>query len=896
LEISVERKPRRGKEGSEEQEAEELLPSDLAKDQPQDVTEIKAVKKSTRPPKRFTEGTLLTAMETAGRTLEERELSEAMKETGLGTPATRAAIIEVLLKRGYIIRSGKILEATDKGIRLIEIVHAEVKSPAMTGQWEAYLKRIQRGTVALEPFLDGIEDYVREVVGKVGKTPPAPKAAMAAGVGDPQGLPVRPEPVTPVPERRSESLGGLLHSAFGFSSFRPNQEAVCRAAVEGRDVLLVMPTGSGKSLCYQLPGLARGGTTLVISPLIALMEDQVAKLKQLGFAVERIHSGRDRAASRQVCFDYLNGKLQFLFIAPERLRVAGFPEMLAKRKPSLIAIDEAHCISQWGHDFRPDYRMLGQYLPSLRPAVVMALTATATPIVQDDISQQLGLTEPTRFIHGFRRDNIAIEVVEVAPSQRAALACELLGDEHRRPGIVYVPTRKQADTLAAELAGYFSAGAYHAGLDAERRKRVQEEFLAGGIEVMVATIAFGMGIDKPDIRTVIHTALPGSLEAYYQEIGRAGRDGRPSRAILMHSYADRYTHDFFFERDYPEVTVLDTIFVRLGPQPQEKAALQRQLRMDPDIFDKALEKLWIHGGAVLDFAENVTRGQGFWRESYITHGEQKRAQIDLMIRYAESNQCRMRTLVRHFGDLADGQKACGICDFCAAAQCAAQRFRTATEAERTALFRIVAAMRSSDVRSTGKLYSDLYPNGDLSRDTFEEVLGAMARAGLVQVTDAVFEKSGKQIPYRKVSLTRAAHSINETTPVEFIMKETAVPAKRKGKRKVAVAAKRKRAKRPETTARPKSGPEDQRSEVGSDSGIEEALRAWRLAEARRRGVPAFRILSDQALRAMAIRRPETARELLAIPGIGITTVEKYARQFYRILQKSGVEVLPQPRP
>ena len=888
LEISAERKPKRGKEGGgEEQRAEEVLPPDLAKGQPQDVIEIKAVQKNTRPPKRFTEGTLLTAMETAGRTLEERELSDAMKETGLGTPATRAAIIEVLLKRGYIVRSGKSLEATDKGIRLIEIVHAEVKSPAMTGQWEAYLKRIQRGTASLEPFLKGIEDYVRKVVGKVGKTPLATKAAMVAGAGDPQGLPVRPEPVTTVAERTSESLGGLLHSAFGFSSFRPNQEAVCRAAVEGKDVLLVMPTGSGKSLCYQLPGIARGGTTLVISPLIALMEDQVAKLKELGFAVERIHSGRDRAASRQACFDYLNGKLQFLFIAPERLRVAGFPEMLAKHKPSLIAIDEAHCISQWGHDFRPDYRMLGQYLPSLRPAVVMALTATATPIVQDDISQQLGLTQPARFIHGFRRDNIAIEVVEVAPSQRAALACELFGDEKRRPGIVYVPTRKQADALAAELAGYFSAGAYHAGLDAEHRKRVQEEFLAGGIEVMVATIAFGMGIDKPDIRTVIHTALPGSLEAYYQEIGRAGRDGRPSRAILMHSYADRYTHDFFFERDYPEVTVLDAIFARLGPQPQEKAAIQKQLRMDPDIFDKALEKLWIHGGAVLDFAENVTRGQAFWRESYIAHGEQKRAQIDQMIRYAESNQCRMRTLVRHFGDLADGQKACGICDFCAASQCAAQRFRTATEAERTALFRIVAAMCAGDVRSTGKLYSDLYPNGDMSRDTFEEVLGAMARAGLVQVTDAVFEKNGKQIPYRKVSLTRAAYSVNETTPIEFIMKETAVPAKRKGKRKVAVVAKRKRAKKPETPARPKPGSQDQRSEVGSDSRIEEALRAWRLAEARRRGVPAFRILSDQALRAMATRRPETARELLAIPGIAITTVEKYAGQLYRILQKSG---------
>ena len=169
---------------------------------------------------------------------------------------------------------------------------------------------------------------------------------------------------------------------------------MCRTVIEGRDALLVMPTGAGKSLCYQLPGLARGGTTLVISPLIALMEDQFAKLRERGFAVECIHSGRDRAASRQVCIDYLNGKLQFLFIAPERLRVRGFPEMLAKRKPALIAIDEAHCISQWGHDFRPDYRLLGGYLPTLRPAPVIALTATATAVVQRDICNQLGLDRP----------------------------------------------------------------------------------------------------------------------------------------------------------------------------------------------------------------------------------------------------------------------------------------------------------------------------------------------------------------------------------------------------------------------------------------------------------------------------------------------------------------------
>jgi RecQ family ATP-dependent DNA helicase len=655
-------------------------------------------------------------------------------------------------------------------------------------------------------------------------------------------------------------LTDILNKTFGFSSFRPNQEPVCRAAVEGRDVLLVMPTGSGKSLCYQLPGLARQGTTLVISPLIALMEDQVAKLETLGLAVARIHSGRDRLASRQACFDYLEGKLQFLFIAPERLSVNGFPEMLAKRKPTLVAVDEAHCISQWGHDFRPDYRMIGQYLPLLRPAAVMALTATATPSVQNDIERQLGLIKPSRFIQGFRRENIAIEVVEAAPSERVDLLRELLADPGRRPAIVYAPNRKQTESLALDLADLSKAAAYHAGLSNTLRASVQDDFLAGSLDVMVATIAFGMGIDKPDVRTVVHVALPGSVERYYQEIGRAGRDGKPSRAILMQSYSDRRTHDFFFEQDYPDVTILDEIFKRLPEDPMPREKLLEQLRLEVEVFEKAVERLAVYGGAITTY-DQISRGSNRWRNSYLFQCDQKSAQLEAMIHLAQSHQCRMAMLVRHFGDLLDSQSPCGICDFCAPQQCEVQRFRPATPAEGMQLRRIVKTLQSSGQRATGKLYAEVFPNQESPRRDFEDLLGSLARAGLLQLQDASFEKDGKEIPYRVARLLKARP--DDTALGAVLMKEVVEKQKRR-KKEFPKAA--------ETL----SDPASQR--------IEEQLKTWRTAKAKEKGIPPYCVFSNQVMRNIAVARPGANEDLLAIPGIGPTIVRTYGDEILKIVQ------------
>ena len=872
------------------------LPPGLTETQPQRVLEAKHLEKKTKPPRRFTDASLLTAMETAGETLDDRELSEAMRERGLGTPATRAETIETLLKRDYLVRSGKSLQATRLGIRLIEVVHPQVKSPAMTGQWEAQLKLIQRGKAELSDFMTKIEVYVQDVVGGVLATTMAQpdhqhrtgrKSKLGAQPDSseptlPFDLPKRasnPTPATqpdPSKERQPthpDQLKDLLPQ-FGLKTFRRYQEAVCRSVVESHDVLVVMPTGAGKSLCYQLPGLARAGTTLVVSPLIALMEDQVKKLKEVGLRSERIHSGRERSRSREVCSEYLAGKLDYLFIAPERLAVPGFPEMLARRKPVLVAIDEAHCISHWGHDFRPDYRMLGERLPLFRPAPVIALTATATPLVQQDIGEQLGLAKASHFIHGFRRTNIAVEIAEYPASGRRPIVRQLLSKTEHRPAIVYAPTRKEADALGELLQSDFPAATYHAGMRTAARERVQVAFLEGRIDVIVATVAFGMGVDKPNVRTVIHTGLPGSLEAYYQEIGRAGRDGLPSRAILLYSYADRRTHEFFHKRDYPETLVLQSLYELLETSPIPTHKLRQKLPLDDDVYAKALEKLWIHKGAVVDPDENVTRGWDGWQREYETQRTHRLDQLARITRFAETPDCRMLRMVQHFGDQEDSGEPCGGCDNCAPDACLVRRYRSlsATEAEQAKL--IMQALTQRDGQSTGQIHRLVSSTQELSRREFERVLRGLVGAGLVEVSQDEFSKDGRLIQFERAALTSdgrgADASFHESVR---LVQEPPKTAKR--------ARKTRKTRKPTSKRSSKSTPIPDTKDLPPK--LVEALREWRLSEARKRRTPAFHIFSDRTLRAIAAALPESEDALLAVPGIGPRLAAKYGKQVLAII-------------
>jgi ATP-dependent DNA helicase RecQ len=356
-----------------------------------------------------------------------------------------------------------------------------------------------------------------------------------------------------------------LHVHFGFADFREGQREVIAAILEGKDAVVVMPTGSGKSLCYQLPALMFEGATLVVSPLIALMKDQVDALRARDLPATFINSSLPEQEQWARIDAVGRGQFKLVYVAPERFRSSRFLDALKSITISLFAVDEAHCISTWGHDFRPDYLRLKGVVQALNgnggATQTLALTATATPYVRSDIIQQLGLKDPQTFVSGFDRPNLTIDVVHTEKEREKVARIKRMAKTHDGSGIIYAATRKAVEQVATQLKGQgLSVSAYHAGMGDAVRVRAQEDFMTGRTQMIVATNAFGMGIDKPDIRFVAHYQIPGSIESYYQEIGRAGRDGLPSSCVLLFNYADKNTHDFFIEGSYPSAEQVRDVY------------------------------------------------------------------------------------------------------------------------------------------------------------------------------------------------------------------------------------------------------------------------------------------------------------------------------------------------
>jgi ATP-dependent DNA helicase RecQ len=479
-----------------------------------------------------------------------------------------------------------------------------------------------------------------------------------------------------------------LREIFGFQGFRPGQAESVDAALGDRDALVVMPTGSGKSVCYQLPALIRDDLTLVVSPLVSLMADQVAALERVApgqVAVVNAQQGygANAAALQQV----REGTVRLLYIAPERFGSPRFIDALAGVRVGLFVVDEAHCVSQWGHDFRPDYFTLADAAARVSARATLALTATATPRVADDIVRRLRLRDPVRVTTGFDRPNLSFAVVGcrggLDKERRLAAA---LAEPGALPAIVYAGTRDATERLAKALAGALDARTvvYHAGMDRGARAAAQARFMSGEAEVIVATNAFGMGIDKADVRTVCHATVPGSLEAYYQEAGRAGRDGRPARCLLFAEQRDKGLHVFFIQRAHVELTAIERVGERLnwaGIDGRYDVALSELAGLASDRRDDeavraiighlARAGVLVPTPAPYDRAAGIITGGFDRRAAALCMGSAREAervrwaQYRAVWEYVEGARCRREALLAHFGDRSRGAPSVECCDVCA---------------------------------------------------------------------------------------------------------------------------------------------------------------------------------------------------------------------------------------